>query len=207
MKVKVEKISLVVVLLLTVLSSCTENKERLDSLTNSDHDSLKVMDEQIEKPEFVDTCGVDSILKNGDYLFSNQDTISLIDREQLLFPIDMKVKSILTKNKYGNYYYVSSYDLLENISMFTYFEDETEAPTVYLVTMNGCELISKVVVGFGSAWEHGNNTTKSVMRDDLTFEKISYSASKDWGDYTTWSFDTTITRYRIKENGFIEELN
>jgi len=90
--------------------------------------------------------------------------------------------------------------------MFTYFVDETEAPTVYITTVKDCELISKIAVGFGSVWEHGNKTTESVINDDKTIEKISYSASRDWGDYTEWKYDTTIVRYKITENGFIEGL-
>ena len=90
--------------------------------------------------------------------------------------------------------------------MFTYFDDELEAPTVYIATIKDCELISKIDVGFGSAWENGNRATKSVIHNDKTIEKISYSASRDWGDYTEWKYDTTIVRYKINDNGLIEEL-
>jgi len=64
----------------------------------------------IELSSVMDTCGIDSILLNSDYLFSNQDTITLIKREQLLYPLDMRVRKILKNHRYGDYFYVSSYN-------------------------------------------------------------------------------------------------
>lgn len=199
-----KSIYLILIVFLAGLLSCTGNKT--DTALSTDSDSINIQDESIELSNIIDTCGIDSILTNSDYLYSNQDTVTLIKREQLLYPLDMKVRKILKNHRYGNYFYVSSYNLLDNVSMFTYFEDETEAPTVYLVTIKGCELISKIAVGFGSAWEHGNKTTKSVIHNDMTIEKVSYSASRDWGDYNEWKYDTTIVSYKINYNGQIEEL-
>jgi len=204
MKREISNINLILIIFLAGLLSCTRNKTNSDSLTELD--STLVQAGNISLSSVIDTCGIDSILLNSDYLFSNQDTITLIKREQLLYPLDMRVRKILKNHRYGDYFYVSSYDLLDNVSMFTYFEDETEAPTVYIATIKDCELISKIAVGFGSSWEHGNKTIESVIHDDKTIEKISYSASKDWGDYTEWKYDTIIVRYKITENGLIEEL-
>ena len=204
MKKETANINLILAILLTGLFSCTGNRQNPDPSTDSD--SILFQKDTIDLINNLDTCGIDSIIKNGDFLFSNQDSVSIISNEQLLYPLDMRVRKILKNYRYGDYYYVSSYDLLDNISMFTYYEDETESPTVYLATIKNCELVSKIAIGFGSAWEHGNKTTKSVIHDNMTIDKISYSASRDWGDYTEWKYDTTITRYKINDNGLIEEL-
>lgn len=90
--------------------------------------------------------------------------------------------------------------------MFTYFEDETETPTIYLATIKDCELVSKITLGFNSYWEHGNKTTKSIIHNDKTIEKISFSASRDFGDYKEWKYDTAISRYKINNNGLIEKI-
>ncbi|PIQ15765.1 MAG: hypothetical protein COW67_06525, partial [Flavobacteriales bacterium CG18_big_fil_WC_8_21_14_2_50_32_9] len=57
-----------------------------------------------------------------------------------------------------------------------------------------------------SSWEHGNKTTKSIIHNDKTIEKISFSASRDFGDYKEWEYDTLIQKYKMNSNGLIEEL-
>ena len=165
MKNKLSNINLILTFFLSfflvVLLGCTGN-------LSSDTNSILVEKENLELTNNLDTCNIDSILSNRDFLFLNQDTITLLQKDQLTYPLDTQVRKVLKNHNYGNYYYVSKYDSDHNVSMFTYFEDETEAPTVYLVTIKDCELVSKITLGFNSSWEHGNKTTKSIIHNDKT---------------------------------------
>ena len=111
MKREIKSINLILIIFLTGLLSCTVNKS--DSSTNSD--STIVPAGNTELLNVLDTCGIDSVLSNADYLFSNQDTVTLIKREQLLYPLDMSIRKILKNHRYGNYFYVSSHPQLKII--------------------------------------------------------------------------------------------
>lgn len=198
-KSNLRKIYLILTLLFVVLLGCTGN-------LSSDTNSILVEKENIELKNNIATCYIDSILSNRDFLFLNQDTVRLLQKNQLIYSLDLQVRKTLKNHNYGNYYYVSTYNSNHNFLMFTYFEDETEAPTVYLATIKNCELISKITLGYHTSWEHGNKTIQSIIHKDKTIEKISYSASRDFGDYKEWKYDTLIEKYKINNNGFIEEL-
>ena len=118
MKKGILSINQILVVFLGGLLSCIGNKTNSDSSTDSDSDPIPI--ENIEMSKVKDTCRIDSILTSSNFLFSNQDTMTLIKREQLLYPLDMRVRKILKNHRYGNYFYVSSYDFFKNFSMFTY---------------------------------------------------------------------------------------
>lgn len=205
MKRKISTLNKVLVVLLAGLCSCTASKK--ETVSTVAPDSTIVQTNKVELAEIKKPCEIDSILANSDYLFSNQDTITILKRGQSIYPLDMEVRKFLKNERYGNYFYVSSYDILNNVSMFTYFDDDVPIPAVYLATIKDCKLVSNIQVGKASGWENGNTFMKSIIHEDKTIETITYSESKDWGDYTVWDYDTTIIKYKINDNGLIEKLN
>jgi len=48
------------------------------------------------------------------------------------------------------------------------------------------------------AWEHGYADMFSIYKGELQFETIAKNASRDFGDYSEWKIDTTITNFQIK---------
>jgi len=60
---------------------------------------------------------------------------------------------------------------------------------------------------FGTIVSNQVNYRISQITDaQIEIEKISFSASRDFGDYKEWEYDTLIQKYKMNSNGLIEEL-
>jgi hypothetical protein len=113
---------------------------------------------------------------------------------------ETEIRNIIGRG--GKYFHLGGNDIFEIIG---FLEDEGEYVGVYIYSIDKmtCEILGRAIIAEETFWKNGYNESFAIIETDFTLKKIKRVGTKDWGDYTKWKKDATITLIKFELNGKI----